>query len=189
MGFGYSTIGGNPVRRPQRGAAAVEYALVFPVLFLLFYGILSYGLIFLLRLSLQHSAEEGARAALRYQWTAQTQPQSAEQRLATQLANRMAAAEQTAHHYAGWIDSWTPPTVQVQACPSNGSGGSDCSTFTGAVSACGITLDAGCQIVVTVIYPYASHPLIPVLIGVGLMVPDRLVGQARVRLDGRTLTL
>ena len=51
---------------PQRGVAALELALVFPVLFLMMYGLLSYGLIFAAQHSLAQSAAEGARAALRF---------------------------------------------------------------------------------------------------------------------------
>lgn len=54
----------NPNR--QRGVAALELALVFPVLFLMMYGLLSYGLIFAAQHSLAQSAAEGARAALRF---------------------------------------------------------------------------------------------------------------------------
>ena len=53
-------------RRAQRGAYALEFALVFPVLFLLVYGIFTYGLIFTAQQSLSLAAEEGARAMLRY---------------------------------------------------------------------------------------------------------------------------
>ncbi len=50
----------------QRGLAAIEFALVFPVFFLLLYGIINYAMIFLAQQSLTLAAEEGARAALRY---------------------------------------------------------------------------------------------------------------------------
>ncbi|MEO6920004.1 MAG: TadE family protein [Collimonas sp.] len=50
----------------QRGIAAIEFALIFPVFFLLLYGIITYVLIFLAQQSLTMAAEEGARAALRY---------------------------------------------------------------------------------------------------------------------------
>lgn len=46
------------------GAAAVEFALVFPLFFLLFYAIVAYGFVFALNQSLTLAAEEGARAAV-----------------------------------------------------------------------------------------------------------------------------
>ncbi|WP_254783858.1 TadE/TadG family type IV pilus assembly protein [Collimonas sp. OK307] len=50
----------------KRGIAAIEFALIFPVFFLMLYGIISYGMIFLAQQSMTLAAEEGARAALRY---------------------------------------------------------------------------------------------------------------------------
>lgn len=56
----------SDTRRRQRGVYALEWAIIFPVFFMLLYGIISYGLTMLVRESMQHAAEEGARAALRY---------------------------------------------------------------------------------------------------------------------------
>jgi Flp pilus assembly protein TadG len=47
--------------RSERGAAAVEFALVMPLLFLLVFGIIEFGFIFNKELSVTHSAREGAR--------------------------------------------------------------------------------------------------------------------------------
>lgn len=56
-------------RRGCRGVAAVEFAVVVPVLLLLMLGIVYYGVIFAMQQALTLAAEEGARAALRYQST------------------------------------------------------------------------------------------------------------------------
>ncbi|MGI4861533.1 MAG: TadE/TadG family type IV pilus assembly protein [Janthinobacterium lividum] len=56
----------QPARAAQRGTAAIEFALVFPTVFLLVYGLITYGLILLAQQSLQFAVAEGARAALRY---------------------------------------------------------------------------------------------------------------------------
>lgn len=45
----------------DRGAAAVEFALVFPILFLVLVGIVEYGSIFNTQLMLTSAAREGAR--------------------------------------------------------------------------------------------------------------------------------
>ena len=45
----------------QRGAAAVEFALVLPILLLLVMGIIEFGLIFNSQISLTNAAREGAR--------------------------------------------------------------------------------------------------------------------------------
>lgn len=53
-------------RRPargERGAAAVEFALVVPLLLLLVFGIIQYGYILSFRQALSQAAAEGARAA------------------------------------------------------------------------------------------------------------------------------
>lgn len=48
----------------QDGVAAVEFAIVAMVFLLFLYGILTYGFIFGLDQSMNHAAEEGARAAI-----------------------------------------------------------------------------------------------------------------------------
>lgn len=172
----------------QRGASAVEFALVFPVLFVLFYGMLSYGLIFLVRLGLQHSAEEGARAALVYQEIDAT-GLTLEEQFQVQLASRISAAQAVALSSVSWMTRWTTPQVTAVICPIATMGGSDCSDFEGTVTSCGLHLDSGCQMVVTVFYNYAANPVVPALPGFGLLVPTSLLGQARVLMDGRALAI
>lgn len=48
---------------PDRGAAAVEFALVVPVILLLLFGIIDYGFMLSFRQSISQAAAEGARAA------------------------------------------------------------------------------------------------------------------------------
>ncbi|MET3621914.1 TadE/TadG family type IV pilus assembly protein [Burkholderia ambifaria] len=52
--------------RRQRGVAAVEFAVVFPLFFLIFYAIVTFGMVFVIQQSLTFAASEGARAALNY---------------------------------------------------------------------------------------------------------------------------
>ena len=47
----------------ERGAAAVEFALVVPLLLVLVFGIISYGYMLSFRQSISQAAAEGARAA------------------------------------------------------------------------------------------------------------------------------
>jgi Flp pilus assembly protein TadG len=49
--------------RDQRGAAAIEFALVLPILIMLVYGIYQFGVGYNLKVSLTAAAREGARAA------------------------------------------------------------------------------------------------------------------------------
>ena len=48
-------------RQRDRGAAAVEFALVLPLLLLLVLGILEFGRVFNIQISLSNAAREGAR--------------------------------------------------------------------------------------------------------------------------------
>lgn len=49
--------------RPERGAAAVEFALILPILMLIVMGIINYGDMLSVRQSVSQAASEGARAA------------------------------------------------------------------------------------------------------------------------------
>lgn len=56
-------------RRPstgarQAGAAAVEFAFVFPLLFLLIYGVIVYSYVFVLQESIAYAAQKSAEAAV-----------------------------------------------------------------------------------------------------------------------------
>jgi hypothetical protein len=51
-------------RRKTGGAAALEFALVAPLLFLLLFGIIDLALMFWVELSMQHAVREGARYAV-----------------------------------------------------------------------------------------------------------------------------
>lgn len=53
----------NLVRRCQRGAAAIEFAIAVPILVLFIYGIFQIGLLFQASAGMQHALGEGARYA------------------------------------------------------------------------------------------------------------------------------
>lgn len=55
-----------PFSKNMNGAAAIEFALVFPLFFMIFYAIITYGMIFVAQQSITLAAAEGARAALRF---------------------------------------------------------------------------------------------------------------------------
>ena len=63
-------------QRHQRGAVAVEFAFIFPLLFLLMYGIVVYSYVFVLNSALNYAAQESVASALR---VAPAQPNSARQ--------------------------------------------------------------------------------------------------------------
>jgi len=51
-------------RLTQRGASAVEFAFVFPILFLLVYGVIVYSYVYVVQQSLTYSAQQSAEAAV-----------------------------------------------------------------------------------------------------------------------------
>jgi len=51
-------------RRTQAGAAAIEFAFVFPILLFLVYGAVVYGYVFFLNQSVNYAAQQAAEAAI-----------------------------------------------------------------------------------------------------------------------------
>lgn len=145
----------NPQR--QRGLAAIEFAIVFPLFFMVFYAIVTYGLIFIAQQSITMAAAEGARAALRY---------AATDTLRTTNARNAALGNGST---AYWLNGRLSFSGTIAAtCPYNG----------GAVT--------GRCYTATVTYAnYRQNPLVPLLLG-GLMrvaVPTQLSSTAVVQLD------
>ncbi|WP_234194429.1 TadE/TadG family type IV pilus assembly protein [Pseudacidovorax sp. NFM-22] len=118
--------------RVQRGVYSLEYAMVFLLFFALIYTIVCYAIVFTFRFGLQNAAEDGARAALRYQPT---------------LAARQAAASTEATRKAtGWLP--VAPTVASRIVYENG-------------SSCDAQLANRCSIEVTVSAPGLQAVLPP----------------------------
>lgn len=140
----------------QRGIAAIEFALVFPVFFVLLYGIITYVLIFLAQQSLALAAEEGARAALRYT-----------------TANRGTIACSTATQLVSWLGS-SSGGIPVATCTPVG-------PFTCALP---VGTTAQCM-TINVSYPYSSQPLVPLLLGsvMSVAVPTTLASSATVQIN------
>ncbi|MDX3985416.1 MAG: TadE/TadG family type IV pilus assembly protein [Achromobacter sp.] len=113
------------------------------VFFLVLYGILTYGLVFLAQNSVTLAAQDGARKVL--QWQAGT----------TSLAARANAGRDTALNIASWMASMSAAPIKVAVC---GSGGALSSSAGGTCSGQPLAAD---QIEVTVSYAYGAHPLIP----------------------------
>ncbi|MEI2415642.1 TadE/TadG family type IV pilus assembly protein [Orrella sp. JC864] len=154
----------------QRGAYAVEFALVFGLFFLVLYGVLTYGLIFTAQQSLNLAAEDGARAALRWQAGAGD----------ASLAARAGHAADVARTRADWLGRvGGGASLNVVVCAGQGpgktvlagAGGAQCSAQ---------PLQQG-QIEVLVRYDYRRAPLVPELLGpLAVLTPAALVGRATV---------
>jgi Flp pilus assembly protein TadG len=82
--------------RKQKGAAAIEFALVFGIFFAVFYGLISYSLPLLLMQSFNQAAAEAVRQALA------VDPVAAGTAYGTQLTQR---AKDTAVAQLSWIPS------------------------------------------------------------------------------------
>jgi Flp pilus assembly protein TadG len=146
--------------RGQRGVYAVEFALVFLIFFTLIYAAICYGLMFTLRFGLQNAAEDGARAALRYQAT---------------LAARATQAQATATAQTSWLPTAVTRTVSATVCQV---ASNNCATPT-----CGSTWDTRCQMVVAVTASNIGNLLPPLP---SFAMPSQLTGKASMLLDGRT---
>ena len=85
--------------RKQKGAAAIEFALVFGIFFAVFYGLISYSLPMLLMQSFNQAAAEAVRQAMA------VDPVAAGTAYGTQVTDR---AKTTAILQLGWI----PPSFQ-----------------------------------------------------------------------------
>ncbi|WP_395317378.1 TadE/TadG family type IV pilus assembly protein [Variovorax sp. UC74_104] len=145
----------------QRGVYAIEFALVFLISFSLLYGVIAYGMMFAFRLGLQNAAEDGARAALRYQPT---------------LDQRKAQAKATAVLSSNWMPSVVAPIPDAKVCEV---ATNNCTTPTD--SSCAVWATR-CQMVVTV---KASNLQLLLPPFPTFAMPDQIVGQASMLLDGR----
>lgn len=148
--------------RAQRGVYAIEFAVVFLIFFAVLYGIICYGILFAFRFGLQNAAEDGARAALRYQ---------------IDLPRRKAEADFVARFQTkGWLPAASSQLVDVQICQVE--------TNVCLNPPCQIAWEKRCQVTVTVTVSGMKKVLPPLA---NFAIPDVLVGKASMLLDGGTL--
>lgn len=142
----------------ERGSTAVEFALVFPLFFVIFYAIITYSLIFVAQQSLTMAASEGARAALRFQPNASSTSNA--------LDLRATAACTAAAGLVSWLTTTLPCAATHAPC----------------------TYDATLQCInVALTYNYAASPLVPTLPVFGLVLPSTLNASAIVQLNPENL--
>jgi len=127
-------------RRPSRGAAAVEFALIVPLLALLLFGIISYGAMLSFRQTMSQAAAEGARAAA----VAPPHPSTPAVGAVAKASAAVAAALGAGFGCAEGVLSRDGATVG--------------SCLITAPTTC---TPSNCPYVVTISYDYAGHPLVP----------------------------
>jgi hypothetical protein len=103
---------GDYRERSQHGASAIEFVLVFPLLFALFYAVAGYGLSMVLYEAMVHAASDAARAALDVDWRAVCPPP-------TDGACIQQAVTERARNEVGDRLKWLPPTIQHAVLGAN----------------------------------------------------------------------
>ena len=153
--------GRNRRRRTESGAAAVEFALVLPLLMLLLFGIISYGVMLSFRQSLSQAAAEGARAA------AVTFVEGQKQDEAYSSVNQA-------------LDSFG-----VTCTAGTLKKGSS------TVGTCAVTTPGACTpaatgvkcVKVTLTYNYRDNPIVPSFLGIDIAIPKKLTYSAQARVS------
>jgi Flp pilus assembly protein TadG len=149
-------------RRDDSGASAVEFALVLPLLVLLLFGIISYGVMLSFRQSLSQAAAEGARAAAVTFVTTNKQTEA------------IGAVNEA-------LDSFGV-TCSAGNLMKSGS----------RVGACTVSLPGACTpaaatgvkcVTVTLAFDYRDHPVVPSFPGVGYVIPKTLTYSAQARVS------
>lgn len=152
----------KPMFLKQRGAAAIEFSLVFPVFLALIYAIVTYSVVFMLIQGFTYASEDALRAAIAVDCDGLTSQECIDDRI-TPAVRAQAVNSLT----------WLPASVKAQVL---GAAGEEvvvnCSSGTCTVE---IRYDN-----------YASNPLIPAItlpaIGTIPRIPQNLVGRASLRI-------
>ncbi|OXI48870.1 TadE/TadG family type IV pilus assembly protein [Burkholderia aenigmatica] len=147
----------------QRGATAIEVALTFPLFFLIFYAIVTFGMIFVIQQSLTFAASEGARAALNYTLTPCDRLNVNAGTAVTQALNGSPWGKNV--QFSAQVSTSTPSTSSTTGVTC------DASAFVP-------TATSTFNVMVTVTYSYAKNPLIPWLF---VFTAPQLQGSATVQ--------
>ena len=143
-------------RRTDRGAAAVEFALILIPLIWIVFGIIDYGFMLSFRQQVSQAADEGARAG----------------------AVQIDASKQISDATSAVNDAMSAHKINGTAVTC-GDGRLSCSVTKGACSG-----DATHQcITVTLTYNYKDHPAIPTMPLIDAVMPDNLVYTAVARVS------
>lgn len=151
-------------RADERGAVAVEFALVLPILMVIVFGIISFGYMLSFRQALSQAAAEGARAAA---VAPSTVSDSERQSRAIAAVNDALSTHGVTCSGGNLVhdgtDAGTCTVSTPQSCSSGGGAGVTCVK---------ITLD----------YEYQDHSLLPGF-GVDLLLPEHMEYVSEVRVS------
>lgn len=152
--------------KKQQGAAAIEFAILFPIFFLIFYAVITYGLIFAAQQTVTLAAAEGARAAVRYQ-------------VGQKPEDRQKARFEAACDMANQSLQWLRKAASQITEPAKGKCISGTVEVTTTPTVCSGISNVSC-VQVLVKYDYEKAPFIPRLLGplMSLPTPKVLQGQA-----------
>jgi Flp pilus assembly protein TadG len=144
-------------KHDERGAALLEFALVFGLFVFVLYGLIAFGFMLSLKNSITHAAAEGARAAIGVTDDPSTPA----------VDERSQAAQTRAYQSLSWLGSKIQLSDISVATPAH------CTSSSSPTATC---------ITVVITYPYATRPLVPALPGLGLVTPDNFKASAVVEL-------
>ncbi len=141
----------------------MEFALLVPLLVLILFGIISYGVMLSFRQSLSQAAAEGARAAA-------VALIEGEKRDEAVLA------------VSGALDSFGVSCTDTGNLLRDGQDVGDCDVS--EPGACEPVAGEGVQcVIVTLTYDYQDHPIVPGFPGLGIVLPDELTYEAQARVS------
>lgn len=159
---------GRPSRtRDAEGAAAVEFALVAPLLLLLVFGVVSFGYMLSFRQALSQAAAEGARAAAVSPYPA--------------AADREQAALDAINDALN-VDAYGVTCTGVATGSALKRDGVTVGTCSVTTASCASDPTKNC-VTVDLDYLYRDHPLLPNFPGVGLVLPAHLAYDATARVS------
>lgn len=143
-------------RRRQRGIAAIEFAVVFSVLFVLFYGIATFGALFYTQQLMARAAQDGARAMAVLPNGGAPDAQRVRDVVFDALAGSPMVPPSAAQSITSRRD-WLAGHVEV-----------------------GVTASGSGDLTIRVSYRYGDNPLLPsiALLDASRWVPDQLVQTA-----------
>ena len=144
--------------RDESGSAAIEFALMAPLLLLLVFGIVAYGYMLSFRQALSQGATEGARAAAVSAYPTQDQ----------KVTDAVFGVNDALGGYG--VRCAMPANATTGTLQRDGVAVGSCTV---SPATCANNALASCMSV-QVTYDYQNHPLVPEVPGVGLVLPDSL---------------